>query len=91
MLDNESHFAAIMRELKEELGVSAAPLRDAIPTEIHTSGDYPLSISFIETELYNEPVMLEHENMGWFTATELLQLELAPADAEFAAKYFNEQ
>jgi hypothetical protein len=32
-----------------------------------------------------DPAALEHADIGWFTANELLAMPLAPADAAFAS------
>ena len=86
--ERESPFCALKRELEEELGVQSVPLSNTVTTDIKIIGETMLSIRFIETEIQGEPIMIEHQNMGWFSAAELLELDLAPADAKFAARYF---
>jgi hypothetical protein len=71
----------------EELGVQSDPVPFAKPTEVAVAGESPLLIQFVETEIQGEPKLLEHENMGWFSVEELLELDLAPADAEFAMRH----
>ncbi len=36
-------------------------------------------------------MMLEHQDMGWFTVDEMHGVELAPADAQFVAMYFDQE
>lgn len=84
----ETMYGALRRELREELAVRSQPIRAAIPSAIYSEEDFEFALYFIETEIQGEPTLLEHEKLGWFAIDEILTLELAPADAEFVARYF---
>jgi mutator protein MutT len=79
---NESDFEAVERELKEELGVR---VRDVGRVEF--SIDDPGShfvIEFLPVEIEGEPKCLEHASLAWVTEEELLSIDLAPSDRQFA-------
>ena len=84
LLEGESRLDAARRELAEELGLEVVSLG----THLHSQRDpgAPYVIEFIEVQARGEPEAHEHSSVGWFTAAELAELELAPADARFAAR-----
>jgi len=79
--EGEEPFAAARRELDEELALEAT----GAGATLHRvrDGDSPFVIHFVEVETRGEPTPLEHDAVGWFTASELARLPLAPADASF--------
>ena len=83
VLAEESRLDAARRELAEELGLDVVGLG----AHLHSVQDpgAPYVIEFVEVQTRGEPVAHEHTSVGWFTAAELTELALAPADARFAA------
>lgn len=83
VLDGETHLDAVRRELSEELGLETIEIGEIL----HTAADdgSPFVIEFLPTLTTGQPVLHEHSELGWFTAAELSELPLAPADARFAA------
>jgi mutator protein MutT len=80
--EGETVEEAVRRELNEELDV-----------EVETVGahllsiadeDSPFVIEFHVVAIIGEPTAHEHEEIGWFTPTELSAMPLAPADHTFA-------
>lgn len=84
ILDGESRLEAARRELAEELALEV----EALGALLHSVRDpgAPYVIEFVEVEARGEPVALEHSSVEWFTAAEIRELALAPADATFAAR-----
>lgn len=83
LLDGESRAEAADRELREELDVRLVRLGRTL----HSRRDpgSPFVIHFVEAEIEGEPVAREHEELRWVELSDLTALELAPADADFAA------
>jgi 8-oxo-dGTP diphosphatase len=80
--EEESPSHAASRELREELslhvtsvGARVAAIDDA---------ESPFVIEFYDVVAAGEPLAHEHDELGWFTATELQDVALAPADRLFA-------
>ena len=78
---DESDAEAIRRELNEELGVTA----DSVGvSEFETIDEgSPYLIVFIPVRISTEPAAIEHSAVAWFTAHELLHLQLAPSDRRY--------
>lgn len=83
ILEGESRADAVRRELAEELELET----EELGTLLFSAQDEgaPFVIEFMETRAVGDPVLHEHSAFGWFTAAELSEIELAPADARFAA------
>ncbi len=83
MLDGESFFEAARRELEEELGLTAT----GDGALLHSARDpgSPFVINFVEISVDGTPQPVEHSDIGWFTAAELVHMPLAPSDRAFAA------
>ena len=77
----ESDREAIMRELHEELGVTATRVDAPVFVAHDPGGEY--EIAFVPVEIAGEPFAHEHTALGWFTRAELVSLPLAPSDAAF--------
>jgi mutator protein MutT len=80
--DGESDFAAVARELEEELGVRVL----GVGGEEFSMAD-PGShfvIVFLPVEIEGEPRCLEHAALAWVTEEDLLSLALAPSDLRYA-------
>jgi 8-oxo-dGTP pyrophosphatase MutT (NUDIX family) len=82
VLDGESRLQAAARELDEELGLEEVSLGTAL-LSVEDAGS-PFVIEFYETAAKGTPEAREHTEIGWFTADELVRMDLAPADAWFA-------
>jgi 8-oxo-dGTP diphosphatase len=82
VLEGESRLEAAARELDEELGLEVVALGTLL-FSVEEPGS-PFVIEFFETDAAGTPEALEHTDIGWFTADELVGMELAPADAWFA-------
>jgi 8-oxo-dGTP pyrophosphatase MutT (NUDIX family) len=80
--DDESRLAAAARELKEELDLDVQSLGGLLLSVEDAGSRYV--IEFFETVASGTPKAQEHTEVGWFTAEELVRMELAPADAWFA-------
>ncbi len=81
--EGESRLEAATRELSEELDLEVASLGRLL-LSVHDEGS-PFVIEFFETVVEGSPIAHEHTELGWFAGPELGRLELAPADARFAA------
>lgn len=78
----ESTLEAARRELAEELELEVASVGELILSV--ADGRSPFVIDFVETVAVGSPSALEHDELGWFTVDEMLEMRLAPADAHFA-------
>jgi mutator protein MutT len=77
----ESDETAVVRELREELGVEAT--RVGAPLfEVPDPGSNFL-IAFVPVEIEGDPICHEHSAMTWATSDELSELSLAPSDRSF--------
>lgn len=84
----ESHRDAIARELREELGIEVHP--GLVPDQplasfklLRAGADAPdiqVSLYFVGDRFEGTPTPREGQGLGWFTAKEMMQLELAPAN-----------
>lgn len=80
----ESWEAGAARELEEELGLRLERLGAALFEA--RDPESPYVIRFVEAEVSGEVEAREHSAVGWFTATELSAMPLAPSDAAFVAR-----
>lgn len=78
----ESLFDAAVRELREELDVTAASICDPVFSIADAGSEF--IIEFVPTEIHGEPRCIEHTELQWATVEELLELDLAPSDRRFA-------
>ena len=84
--EDETDADALRRELEEELDV--APAAEPVLAAEHADAGASFLICFLKTTVTGEPQCLEHAAIGWFSPEEIPSLELAPADAAFAAGAF---
>lgn len=78
----ESFLAAAQRELNEELTLTVTSIG-----EVRFKSQDPGSnfvVNFVDVVADGVPQAIEHSRVGWFTASELLTLQLAPSDRQFA-------
>lgn len=80
--EGESLLDAARRELAEELALDVVDV-GATLTERRDSGSEFL-ITFVDVTATGQPAPLEHDEIRWLEADEILHLDLAPADRAFA-------
>lgn len=77
---NESHHAALRREIREELGCE---LRAIGPTAIWCDWVTPkIFLLMYRVDLISTPHAQEKQGIGWFTADEMKGLGLTPGNAK---------
>lgn len=79
--NGESDFAAVCRELAEELGVKVLSVGPEI-FSIQDPGSQ-FVIGFLPVEICGEPKCIEHSAMTWARPQELNAMPLAPSDRSF--------
>jgi 8-oxo-dGTP diphosphatase len=77
----EDDFAAMRRELREELNVIAA----SVGREHFTIADEGSNfiIAFVPTIVSGEPQAREHDMLAWVRLDDLLNYDLAPSDRAY--------
>lgn len=78
----ESLQDAARRELLEELEVITTSVGEPL-LSIHDAGSI-YEIVFVPVGISGEPRALEHDDVRWVALPEMLSLDLAPSDREFA-------
>ena len=72
----ETLFDCIIRECREELGITLAPKQEIICTDNEN-----ISLHFIEAEIaYGELTLNEHEAVEWISKSDVERFEFCPAD-----------
>lgn len=77
--DGETDEQALVRELEEELGVSAS-IGARIGPELVLGTDAVMRV-YLATLLRGEPQLTDHDAHAWLTADELYDVPWIPADA----------
>ena len=81
----ESHEECLMRELREELGVTVK-VNEKITSTFHRYPDRAVFLSFYRaTLLEGEPQRLGVADIRWVTREELVSLDMPPADRPVVA------
>ena len=78
---DETHEAALRRELLEELGVEA-DVGERVHRTLHAYADRSIALYFYRCSLKGTPRPLLGQDMRWVPRAELLSLGFPPADAE---------
>lgn len=78
---DESHVAALRRELREELGVDA-DVGELVHDTTHAYPEVTVALYFYRCRLVGEPTPLLGQEMRWVPREELPSLGFPPADAE---------
>jgi mutator protein MutT len=78
---DETHEAALRRELLEELGVEA-DVGERVHRTLHAYPDRSIALYFYRCSLKGTPRPLLGQEMRWVPRAELLSLEFPPADTE---------
>ncbi len=82
----ESKEQALVRECKEELGVTVE-VGDTFAEVTHTYPDIAVHLTLFNARIINgEPRRLEHNDMKWITSAEIPNYEFCPADKEILEK-----
>ncbi|MFQ5538530.1 MAG: (deoxy)nucleoside triphosphate pyrophosphohydrolase [Gemmatimonadota bacterium] len=81
---HEEAADGLSRELAEELALEVVRVGEVLWESRDPGADFV--IAFYEVEVEGEARALEHERIGWFTAGELEEMPLAPADAAFVRR-----
>ncbi|MGH7554148.1 MAG: (deoxy)nucleoside triphosphate pyrophosphohydrolase [Longimicrobiales bacterium] len=79
----ESLLDAARRELAEELSLEVVQVGSVLFAGSDVGSEF--IIEFVEVVVAGEPVALEHDQVRWLTHSEILALEMAPADRALAA------
>jgi 8-oxo-dGTP diphosphatase len=77
--DGESPTAALIRELREELGVEAA-VGEPVTFSWHEDPRRRILLLFYRALVDREPIGAEGQELGWFSPAEMLELAVPPAD-----------
>ncbi len=84
--DGETPQAALVRELREELGIEATVGEEAARCRhAYDFGEIEL-IAFLVPKFTGEIKLVDHDQVKWVEARRLLEYDLAPADVPIAEK-----
>ena len=82
----ESGPEALIRECREELGVTLA-VRDAFMDVTHAYPDLTVHLTLYNAEIaQGEPQRIEHHDLRWIRVEEMDELDFCPADQVFCAE-----
>ncbi len=82
----ETEREALIRELREELGFTAAP-GELFMEVVHAYPDLTVRLSLFHTRIASgTPTLLEHNDMRWITPAEIGSYEFCPADTDILAE-----
>ena len=76
----ESVFDAVVRECREELGVTIVPSR-VVDEVTHTYPDITVRLSLVLAAIAEgEPMLLEHSALAWISPSDIPRYDFCPAD-----------
>jgi 8-oxo-dGTP diphosphatase len=85
---DETPGAALVRELAEELGISAEVGAEIERYEYQYAGSWPILLIFYRvTDLSGEPRNLDFEQILWAPRRRLREYDFLEGDADFLARY----
>lgn len=83
--EGETPKEALVRECREELGTEIAPGRELMQVE-HFYPDQDIHLTFFAARIASgEPQKIEHKEIRWITADDLIDYRFCPADESFVA------
>lgn len=80
----ENEEACLVREIREELALEAVPRRRLGEVEQELPAGRLTLIAYCAGLSEGEPRILEHDEIAWVAAEDLLSFDLAPADVDIA-------
>jgi len=80
--EGETETEAVIRELREELGVETLSVGDVVFSSVDEGGVF--EICFIPAVVAGQPTALEHSALAWCSRDDLPSYALAPSDRAFA-------
>jgi len=83
----EDHEECIIREIKEELGISIIIAGSLDPVEFDYGDKFVRLIPFICETLASKPVLTEHDEFRWLRPADVLKLDMTAADIPVAEQY----
>jgi len=83
----EDHEECIIREIKEELGLSIIIAGTLDPVEYDYGDKFVRLIPFICETLASKPVLTEHDDYRWLRPADVLKLDMTAADIPVAEQY----
>ncbi len=81
----ETKEAALVRECREELGVSVS-VGDVFTEVLHEYPDLTVRLTLFRASLAEEPKRIEHAAFAWITPNEIPHYDFCPADTEILRK-----
>ena len=82
----ESDKAALIRECREELGVTLT-VQELFAEVVHEYEDITVHLKLYNAFIaYGTPILFEHKAFRWITPAEIPQYEFCPADTEMLKK-----
>lgn len=86
----ETKEQALVRECREELAVTVS-VGEVYMTVTHEYPDLTVHLTLFQAAIAEgEPQLLEHNDIRWITADEILQYDFCPADEEILRRLRNE-
>jgi len=83
----EDHEECIIREIKEELGLSIIIAGTLDPVEYDYGDKFVRLIPFLCETLASKPVLTEHDDYRWLRPADVLKLDMTAADIPVAEQY----
>lgn len=88
--EGETKEEALIRECREELGVTVKPL-DIYMEVTHEYPDLTVNLTLFNAEITEGiPQMLEHNDIKWISVDEINNFDFCPADVEILNKLIRE-
>lgn len=89
LVKGESEVDCLKRELLEELNITIS-IKKKLSTSIHDYGTFCIAlIPFLAEYIDGDIILLEHEQIGWFSVEQLTTLDWAPADIPILKEVLN--